>query len=80
MKWQDIKTAPKDRPILVIIAGLHPKTKTPFVPEVVEWKDGVFIPISAPDDDDDYLSDSWSDNLTHWMELPPSPLVQSTDA
>lgn len=72
-EWQDISTAPRDgTSILVIVAGRHPDTGIPFIPEVVEWNHGGY-----------WWNEMWGggDNAgvyepTHWMTLPLPPAPQ----
>ena len=68
MQWQPIETAPTDgTSILAIVAGEHPDSGEPYVPEVVHWLAG-------------WWNESWSYDAgvdyqpTHWMPLPDGPL------
>lgn len=66
-EWQPIETAPKDGTrILAIVAGRHPDTGEPFIPDVVEWDGGRW-----------FSENWWDDNAlyspTHWMPLPNPP-------
>jgi hypothetical protein len=70
LSWQPIEAAPTDgTSILAIVAGNHPMSGKPFIPEVVEWTD------------DGWWSCMWGGDPdsrgryepTHWMPLPAAP-------
>lgn len=73
-QWQPIESAPTDGTnILAIVAGNHPMSGQPFIPEVVKWTE------------DGWWNCMWgcaSDNRggyepTHWMPLPPAPSLEN---
>lgn len=66
--WRTMDSAPKDGThVLAVVAGNHPSTGLPFIPEVVEW--------SA--ETNGWWSEMWGVSgdyrPTHWMPLPTSP-------
>lgn len=66
--WMPIETAPRDGThILAVVAGHHLGTGLPFIPEVVEWLDGV-----------GWWSEMWGVggdyHPTHWRPLPAPPV------
>ena len=77
-EWRPIEEAPKDgMSILAIVAGTHPQTGEPFVPEVVEWDEG----------DSCWWNCMWgydnahsTYNPTHWRHLPAAPTTGGADA
>lgn len=70
MEWQPIETAPKDGTyILAIVAGNHPSTGLPYVPDVVLFRDGFWLVSDGYQDE--YDDENWKP--THWMPIPPPP-------
>lgn len=80
--WRPIEDAPKDGTfILAIVAGNHPVSGRPFVPDVVVWNDefGMWLndSVRAAFDSIDYDNSNHCYNPTHYRDLPAPPKENS---
>lgn len=85
MDWQDISTAPRDRPILgwaedeengwqimtIKWVEAQPDPESQYVEHAAGWSGRIMYPGGDIENDEDYSPATFT--ITHWMPLPEPP-------